>query len=420
MSQALDIGINPADVARNRMVGAGLVNDPYPVYDRLRASGPVHRGTIAEAFGVEGPDLANSPFRERPQFACYDFETADAVLRDASTWSSRWYEPTLGPFVGESILQMDEPEHRRYRALIQPAFTLREMERWRERWIEPAAHALIDELASRGRADLYMEVCARLPVQTIARSFGIPVEQVPHFHELAVAMVGVTNAAEARMRAAQEIAAFLEGVIEERRARPQDDLIRWLLEAEVVGEDGQRQKLDHAGLLAFARLLLPAGAGTTYRALGALLFALLRDREQLEAVYADRKLLGPAIEESLRWEQPLAAVSRLATRDTELAGMPMPAGSVMHACLAAANHDPARWTDPHRFDLFRPARPHLSFGSGPHLCVGMHLARMELRVAMNAILDRLKHLRLDPDAEPPFMTGLLFRMPSAVPVRFDS
>jgi len=418
MSQPLAIGINPADVARNRAVGAGLVNDPYPVYDRLRESGPVHRGSISEAFGVDGPETQGA-FARRAQFACYDWATADAVLRDAQTFSSRWYEPTLEPFVGKSIIQMDEPEHRRYRALIQPAFTLREMERWRERWIEPAAHALIDRFVARGRADVYMELCARLPVQTIASSFGIPVADVPHFHQLTVAMVGVTNAGSERLHAAQEIAAYLERVIDQRRAQPQDDLIRWLLDAEVPDEGGARQKLDPGEILAFARLLLPAGAGTTYRALGTLLLALLRDPDLLDAVRADRQLLGPAIEESLRWEQPLSAVSRLATRNTELGGIAIPEGAVMHACLGAANHDPARWSDPHRFDLRRVARPHLSFGSGPHLCVGMHLARMELRVAMNAILDRLPGLRLDPDADPPFMTGLLFRMPSAVPVRFD-
>lgn len=418
MSQALEIGINPADVARNRAVGAGLVNDPYPVYDRLRETGPVQRGAISQAFGVPGPE-ASGPWADRPQFACYDWATADAVLRDAQTWSSRWYEPTLEPFVGNSIIQMDEPEHRRYRALIQPAFTLREMERWRERWIEPAAHALIDAFAARGRAELYMELCARLPVQTIASSFGIPVADVPHFHQLTVAMVGVTNAGSERLQAAREIAEYLDRIIAERRAAPQDDLISLLLGVEIPAEDGTRARLDHDEILAFARLLLPAGAGTTYRALGTLLLALLRDPGQLEAVRADRKLLGPALEECLRWEQPLTAVSRLATRDTELAGVAIPEGAVMHVCLAAANHDPARWEDPHRFDLRREPRPHLTFGSGPHLCVGMHLARMELRTSMNAILDRLKALRLDPDAEPPIMTGLLFRMPSAVPVRFE-
>jgi cytochrome P450 len=413
-ARALEIGVNPADIARNRAAGAGLVGDPYPTYDRLRETGPVHRGSISQAFGVTGPDA----WAERPQFACYDWPTADAVLRDAETWSSRWYEPTLEPFVGRSIIQMDEPEHRRYRALIQPAFTLREMERWRERWIAPAAHALIDAFAGRGRADLYTELCGRLPVRTIASSFGIPLEEVPRFHELTVAMVGMTNAGEERLRAAREIEAFLERVIAARRASPQDDLISLLLQVEIPGEGGERQRLDHGEILAFARLLLPAGAGTTYRALGTLLLALLRDPEQLASVARERRLLGPAIEESLRWEQPLTAVSRLATRDTELAGVPIPSGAVMHVCLAAANHDPARWDDPHRFDLRREPRPHLTFGSGPHLCVGMHLARMELRVAMNAVLDRLGNLRLDPDAEPPFMTGLLFRMPSALPVCF--
>ena len=100
--------------------------------------------------------------------------------------------------------------------------------------------------------------------------------------------------------------------------------------------------------------------------------------------------------------------------------MKFPEGSVVHACLAAANHDPSRWEDPHRFDIDREQKPHSSFGLGPHLCIGMHLARMEMRTAMNSILDQLPGLQFDPDAPKPWVTGLLFRMPTAVPVIFDT
>ena len=165
--------------------------------------------------------------------------------------------------------------------------------------------------------------------------------------------------------------------------------------------------------------MLPAGAGTTYRGLGCLLLALL-ESDQVDRLRDDRRLLDMAIEESLRWEQPLTQAGRLVTQDTELAGVEIPEGSVVNASLAAANHDPSRWDDPHRFDLDRPALPHASFGSGPHLCMGMHLARMEMRTTMNAVLDRLPGLRLDSDAPKPWMTGLMFRMPTALPVRFDS
>jgi cytochrome P450 len=270
-----------------------------------------------------------------------------------------------------------------------------------------------------GPVDLYAELCAKVPVFTIASAFGVAAEDVPRFHELAVTQTGVTGTIEDRMRAAQEIADSLEDVIERRRVEPSDDLIGLLCKVEIEDpDDGSRHRLDDDEILGFARLMLTAGSGTTYRALGCLLFALL-ETDQIERVRADRTLLGAAIEESLRWEQPLTSAGRLVTRDTELAGVQLPKGSIMNACLASANHDPKRWDDPHRFDLDRKPQPHASFGSGPHLCIGMHLARMEMRTVMDGVLDRLPGLRLDPDAQKPWITGLLFRMPTAVPVIFD-
>jgi cytochrome P450 len=279
---------------------------------------------------------------------------------------------------------------------------------------------ILDELIGRAEpVDLYAELCAKVPVFTIASSFGVAEKDVPHFHELAVLQAGAVGTPADRLRAAEEIADYLKEVIERRRKDPADDLIGLLCSIEIEDpEDGSQHRLSDDEILAFARLMLPAGSGTTYRSLGCLLLALL-ETDQIERVRADRSLLDPAIEESLRWEQPLTSVARLITRDCELAGVQLPAGAIMHASIAAANHDPSRWEDPHRFDLDREQKPQASFGLGPHLCVGMHLARMELRTAMNAILDRLPNLRLDPDAPKPWVTGLLFRMPTAVPVVFD-
>jgi len=418
-ANVVQVGANPADIARNRALGAGTVDDPYPVYDRLRETGPVHEGTISQAFG-----LATAPdamiWTDRRQFACYDWESADAVLRDSETYSSEWYEQTLGNTIGRSMIQMGGPEHRRYRALVQPSFTRKEMEGWRERWVQPAVAQILDTLIERGEpVDLYAELCAKVPVYTIASSFGVAPGDVGRFHELAVSQVGTLGSIEDRLRAAEEIADYLREVIARRRKTPGDDLIGLLCNMEIEDpDDNSLHRLDDAEILAFARLMLPAGAGTTYRGLGCLLLALL-ETGQIDRVREDRSLLDSAIEESLRWEQPLTSVGRLVTRDTELADVSIPKGSVMTACLGAANHDPARWPDPHRFDIDRNPAPHASFGLGPHLCIGMHLARMEIRTAMNAILDRLTGLRLDPDADKPWVTGLLFRMPTAVPVVFD-
>lgn len=425
-SNILEIGANAADIARNRATGVGTINDPYPTYDELCETGPVHPFAPSSAFDLkEAPDAM--VWRDRAQFSCYSWETVDAVLRDAETYSSEWYEPTLGVTIGRSMIQMGGAEHRRSRALVQPSFTRKEMELWRMRWVQPAVDRILDALIERAEpVDLYAELCAKVPVFTIASSFGVAPEDVSHFHELAVAQIGTVGSLEDRVRAAAEIADYLKGLIAQRRSQSgvnagqdADDFLGVLCNVELEDpEDGTQHRLDDDEILAFARLMLPAGAGTTYRGLGCLLFALL-ESEQIDRVREDRAMLDAAIEETLRWEQPLTSAGRLVTRDTELAGVTIPEGSVMHACLGAANHDPARWQAPGRFDLDRPQKPHASFGSGPHLCIGMHLARMEMRTAMNSILDRLPRLKFDPDAPKPWVTGLLFRMPTAVPVVFD-
>jgi cytochrome P450 len=136
-------------------------------------------------------------------------------------------------------------------------------------------------------------------------------------------------------------------------------------------------------------------------------------------VRADRSLLPQAIEEGLRWEPPLLTIVRLVLEDTELHGVALPAGAVLILHLGSANHDERRWERPDEFDIFRPQLPHLALAAGPHLCLGMHLARMETTVALNRLLDRLPWLRLDPDATPPAITGLAFRGPTALPVLLD-
>ena len=156
---------------------------------------------------------------------------------------------------------------------------------------------------------------------------------------------------------------------------------------------------------------------TTYRSSSNLLCGLLTHPEQLAALRDDRALLPQAIEEGVRWEPPLTIIGRTTTRDTVLDGVAVPAGSAVTACMGAANRDPARWDRPDAFDIFREPKQHMSFAFGPHMCLGMHLARMETTTALTAILD-LPGLRLDPDAADVHVSGLAFRAPAALPVVF--
>jgi cytochrome P450 len=180
--------------------------------------------------------------------------------------------------------------------------------------------------------------------------------------------------------------------------------------------DGEH--LSDEEIFSFLRLLLPAGVETTYRSTGNLLFGLLSSPEQLEAVRSDRSLIPQAIEEAIRWEAPLLIITRVASRDTELAGMPIPAGAAVMPMLGAADRDENRYRDPDRFDIFRPQVPHISFGHGVHVCLGMHLARLEMRVALELLFDRLPDLRLDPEGKDPHIRGQVFRSPTSLPVLF--
>jgi cytochrome P450 len=248
----------------------------------------------------------------------------------------------------------------------------------------------------------------------IARILGLPRPDYPMFQRWSIELLsGVANW-DRGQRAARALDSYFAGFVAERRASPSDDLISDLCVAEV---DGHR--LDDDEVFTFLRLLLPAGIETTYRSLGNLLCALLTHPDQLDALGADRALIPQAIEEGLRWEPPFLFLLRNAVRDRDVCGTTIPAGAVVNVCIGAANRDPAFCDDPDRFDVRRERRQHVTFGWGPHMCIGMHLARMETAVAMNAVLDRLPNLRLDDDFDPPFVQGTAFRSPPALHVRFD-
>jgi len=252
-------------------------------------------------------------------------------------------------------------------------------------------------------------------VRVIAGMMGIPDEELARFHRLAIELISVGIDWEGGMRASRELGELFTAVIRARRSEPRDDLISVLAHAEL---DGLRLSDDE--ILAFLRLLAPAGAETTYRSSSNLLFGLLSNPGQLDELRRDRTLMAQAIEEGLRWEPPLLSIMRTATADTELCGVPIPAGAAVSVNLGAANRDPSRWSEPDRFDLVRTAKPHIAFAFGQHVCLGMHLARMETRVLLETLFERLPGMRLDPQAEDVHITGMIFRSPLALPVVFEA
>jgi cytochrome P450 len=299
----------------------------------------------------------------------------------------------------------------------QAAFSRRAAQWWLDRWIVPSVDELLTAIEGNGRADLNLEFCALLPLMITTRSFGIPDEDAVHYREMVEGMIR-PGPPEDRVKAASEVAEHLRPIIEGHLDRSEDDVMSVFTDGELIDADGVSRRLTEAEILGYCRLLLAAGTGTTWRQLGITLFALLSNPDQLEAVRRDRSLLRAAVEESLRWEVTDPTFHRLVTRDVELGGVVVPAGAVLEMCLSAANRDPSRWDEPDRYNLHRPMLPHSGFAGGPHVCLGLHVARVELTAAVNGVLDHLPNLRLDDRVEPGRIVGQEHRGVSTLPVVF--
>jgi cytochrome P450 len=391
--------------------GGDYAADPYPRFHELREAGPVHEGTVHQLLGLEGHfEFQCLPFPDRQHFSAFDFETCAAVLKDDEVFVTN-PEPLPGETsVPISILTMDGSQHRRHRRLVQPSFVPSRAVWWRQHYIEQTIQGLVEGFAAESAVDLSVEFCAPVPLLTITGSFGITVEQA-----LDVRALVTRSAAEQALG----LVAVLAPVLAARRLQLEDDLISVLVEAELVDDEGVKHRLSDAEIFGFSFLLLAAGSGTTWKQMGITLLALLWHPEALAAVVADRSLLAAAVEESLRWMPTDPVFSRFVARDTELGGRRIPAGSVVHACLGAGNRDASRWSEPDEFDLRRPPQAHLGFGSGPHVCLGAHVARAEMITGISTILDRLPGLRLDSDRPAPAIVGMYERGPTAVPVRWE-
>ncbi len=386
--------------------GGDLDEDPHPAWHELRASGPVHPGTVHGLMGLDAELFWHGlPEPDRPHFSAFSFAACDEAHRTPEVYASSPGAVDADGDVGfeSSMLSMGGAQHRRYRALVQPSFVPAKAQWWISQWIEATVHGLIETFVDQGSAELNVDFCAAIPVLTITGSFGIGAAQALDVRE--------------RLRDPTAVADIVAPLVEARRSVPQDDLLTVLAEAEITDEDGTH-RLSDAEIGSFAYLLLAAGSGTTWKQMGITLAALLRRPELLAAVREDRDLLRAAIEESVRWEPTDPMFSRWVAEDTELHGVEIPKGSVLHLCLGAANRDAERWERPDDYDPRRPPRPTLGFGGGPHICLGMHVARAEMFVGISALLDRLPDLRLDPDGPPPEVIGLYERGVTEIPVVF--
>ena len=384
----------------NKLFGGSMMSpivDPYSVYRRLRDEQPVVQ--VNTMMGVN--------------CMVTRYDDVVTILKDQSLYSSRANQRGIGIVMGRTILEMEGKEHVRFRNIITPFFSPRAMKGETRRMVEKVINDLIDELARDGKADLVSQFTFVFPMRVMANIIGIPVEDHRAFHHMAIDLISVGDDPPRGFAAAQSLLEYLQPILEKRKVDPTDDLLSKLVHAEV---DGNR--LTDEEVLGFLRLLLPAGAETTYRLTGSCLWALLTYPEVREEVAADRAKIDLLVEETLRWESPVQYVSREPTEDVELSGHPIPAGMMLSVALGSANRDERHYADPDRFDLHRKNDDHVGFGFGQHFCAGSFLARVEADVALKALLERLPNLRLDP-AEESTIVGLAFRSPNRLPVVFD-
>src|ERR1700748_1246772 len=384
---------------------------PYPLFEYMRRTDPVFHGSLMDH------ELMPPELRPEDEWVLFGYDGVFQAFRDDRIFTSAAYDKTIGLVMGHTILAMGGKEHHDHRSLVAKAFRATALERWEPSVIGPVCDQLVDEIKDHGEADLVKAVTFEFPTRIISVLLGLPPEDLDLFRRLSLDLISIPTDIMAGLNAAAELHGYFLEQVEQRRRKPTSDIIGDLVAAEIDGE-----KLTDEAIIAFLRLLLPAGLETTYRSSGNLLYLLLTHPEQLAMVRQDRSLIPTAIEEGLRVETPLTMVMRTPPEDVEMGGKTIPAGAQVDICMGSANRDESRWPDSNTFDINRERHAHIAFAGGIHMCLGMHLARLETRVMLNSLLDRLKNLAFvadDGTGVESKIVGLTFRSPNKLPVAFD-
>jgi cytochrome P450 len=365
-----------------------VVECPWDYYRSLREAGGIHR--------VPG----------RGFFLVSRYDTAMKVLKDTATFSSKAGVAVPRTPDGShrapedervrTLLTADPPEHRKYRDLVNRAFSQKRVTSW-EANIRTITDELIDGFIGTGRCELIYDFAVPLPLIVISDALGLPREHLRQFKQWSdgIARLGGLTTPEEEAKIAEEPAAFgayVAGMIEDRRRNLGDDFISDLIRARYDGE----RPLTLPELVSIVMQFLVAGNETTTNTIASGMVLLLRHPEQMAAARADFSLIPNLVEEVLRVEAPVQAHFRVAARDTELEGVAIPEGAGVGVVFGCANRDGAVFPEPETFDITRPnAGRHLAFSQGIHYCPGAPLARAESVIAFEHLLGRLKNIRLD-------------------------
>ena len=373
--------------------------DPYPVYDRLRSTSPV--------LHVPPPFDA---------WLILDYPGVKRALSDHDIFSSHVPAPR------NWFLFDDPPRHTKLRGLIQKAFVPRVVANLEPR-IRELSRELLDQTIEQGQMDLALDYSIPLPMKVIAELIGIPAADWLRFKrwsdsilKLSYARSGGAEAAAAGtefLAVTAEMSDYLTQLIAQRRTAPRDDLLTRLVEAEVNGE-----RLAPEEILGFFQLLVVGGQETTTNLINNAILCFLEHPDQLARLQATPDLLPSAIEEVLRYRAPLQWMMRTPRRAVALHGQTIPAGVLVLAVIGSANRDPKQFPDADYFDIGREPNAHLAFGHGIHACLGAPLARLEARLALTDLLERLKDFELASDAPWEPRPALHVHGPARLPIRF--
>jgi len=392
----MDKSVN--ETGSNKIVAPDLASprfkaNPYPFYARLRNEAPVWRTTLRDrrtAWLVTRYEDVAGVLKDRT-FAKDPLNAMDPEQRAKTPWVPGFLKP-----LERNMLDLDDPDHARLRALVSKAFTPRLVEQLRGR-IEALCEELLDAMERKGGrqggAELVADYALPLPATVIAELLGVPAQDHNKFHRWSSRVLSVSSSRD-MMRALPAALAFvryLRKMFERRRIDPKDDLMTALVQAEEAGD-----KLSEDELLAMGFLLLVAGHETTVNLIASGTLALLENPDQMEKLKEDPSLIGPAVEEFLRYTSPVdMATERYAREDVEVAGTTIPRGELVLAVLGSANRDERHFENPDALDLARDPNRHLAFGrGGVHHCLGAPLARIEGQIAVGAFLRRFPEASL--------------------------
>ncbi|WP_145331185.1 cytochrome P450 [Paenibacillus xylanexedens] len=389
-----------------------FIQNPFPVYEHLRKDDPVHRFLLPSghfAWLVTGYEDVSTILQDHQRF----------VTNPPYVQESDGFVPPHQEIISRNLLSVSPEDHRRLRRLIQKAFTPRMIERLRSRIYE-ISNDLLDQVLAKGKREMNLieDYAFPLPIIVICEMLGVPHKDQIQFREWSNIIMEGFNNPELNEQSDQVMRAFVEylqTLIADRRQSLQEDLISDLITVEEEGDVLSEQEL-----YALVFVLIIAGHETTVNLIGNGMLALIENPAQKQLLLEQPELIGPAIEEILRYNGP-AEVSniRWATEDVEFGGKHIRKGEMLFVSFSSANRDELHFPDPDTFDITRKVNNHLAFGKGVHFCLGAPLARLEGEIAIHELLRRMPDIQFKEEPEPlKWRPGMIIRGLYEFPVRF--